>query len=96
MNPAAPEREHTLVTATRAIAGAMDPDGAVYEDKLLQLAQHAIDDVRRRVELQQHRLDPNNVIVDVRVTAFVPALIPGRDSSGRHLDDATIREAGRR
>jgi hypothetical protein len=80
--------EHTLVTATRAIAGAMDPDGAIYEDKLLQLAQHAIDDVRRRVELQQHRLDPNNVIVDVRVTAFVPAFISGRDS-GRHLHDAT-------
>lgn len=81
--------EHTLVTATRAIAGAMDPDGAVHEDKLLQLAQHAIDDVRRRVELQQHRLDPNNVIVDVRVTAFVPAFVPDRDGSGRHLHDAT-------
>lgn len=84
-----PTSEHTLVTATRAATSAVHPDGTVDTRRVADLTQHAVDDVRRRVELQQHRLDPNNVIVDVRVTAFVPAFIPDRDGSGRHLHDAT-------
>jgi acyl-CoA thioesterase FadM len=65
--------DHTIVTATRAVVGAVRPDGTVHEARLVELAQHAVDDVYRRLELQQQRLDPAGVVVDVRVTAFVPA-----------------------
>lgn len=65
--------EHTIVTATRAATGAVLPDGSIHETRLTDLTQHALDDVRRRLELQQLPFRPSVIVVDVRVTAFAPA-----------------------
>lgn len=65
--------EHTMVTASRAVTGGVHPDGAVHVSRLADLTQCAVDDVRRRLELQQRPVDPRGFLVDVRVTAFVPA-----------------------
>lgn len=72
-------RAHTVVTATRAVDGPVRLDGNVHETRLADLAQHALDDVRRRVELQGHTLDPGAVVVDVRVTAFVPYVLTDQE-----------------
>lgn len=68
-----PPDEHTLVTATRADTSAVRPDGTVHEARLTELTQLAVDDVLRRLHLQQQPVHPHHLVVDVRVTAFVPA-----------------------
>lgn len=70
-----PSDEHTIVTATRAVVGAVRADGTLHEGRLAEVAQHAVDDVLSlaRQELQDQPFDARQVIVDVRATAFMPA-----------------------
>jgi hypothetical protein len=69
---AAVTREHTFVTATRALSPAVDVAGRVDGLGLEFVAQRAVDDVLRKVEAVGGRFDPAGLVVDVRATAFLP------------------------
>jgi hypothetical protein len=67
--------DHTIVTATRALAKAVDAGGRVDARELEFAVQRAVDDVVRKAEAAAGHVDPATLLVDVRVTAFVPAAI---------------------
>jgi hypothetical protein len=63
---------HTLVTATRALTGAVDVAGRVDGAALEFTTQRAVDDVLRKAAAVGGRFDPAALILDVRATAFLP------------------------
>lgn len=62
----------TILTATRAVPEAVAVDGSLREGEIGMLAQLAMDDINRRIEALGERISSAYVVVDVRVTAFLP------------------------
>jgi hypothetical protein len=65
--------DHTMITASRAVAGPVDHTGTVAVDRVAFEAQRAMDQIYHRLINLGLTLNPRDVILDVRVTAFVPA-----------------------
>lgn len=64
---------HTIVTVTRAVAVPVDTNGTVAADRVGFEAQRAMDQIYHRLQGMGLPFNPADVVLDVRVTVFVPA-----------------------
>jgi hypothetical protein len=66
------ERYHALVTRTAPAAGAVDDEGLVNGTVAHRAVQSAADEVYAALQQLGFPFNKDLVVVDVRVTAFVP------------------------